>query len=250
MENRHDPIDPLTFNDYRLERYLIDDGKNHPFALVIPGGAYFICASFSEGEPYARELNKRGINAFVLYYHVREKASYPNPLLDVIRAMREIAENADEYHVDLEGYAVYGSSAGGHLAGMYARSDIGYKRYGLPRPSALILVYPVVSLRDPTHIDTRNNILGGVITDERIDELSLELHIDPQFPKTFVWCGEDDSVVDPIHSRKLDEALSERQIEHIYKSYPGLDHGIGLAKGTIAKNWMGESIDFWLGNRR
>ena len=243
-------MDPLMFNEYKLKKYLVEDGCFHPFALILPGGGYFMVANHSEGKPYAKELNKRGIHAFVLRYRVKEKAAYPNPLLDVVRAMKEIIEHAEEYRVDLTNYAVYGSSAGGHLAGMYGRSDIGYKKFGLPKPSALVFIYPVVSLRDPTHIDTRNNILGNKVTPERIDELSLEFHIDSEFPKTFVWCGEADSLVDPIHSKKLDEALTKSHVEHIYKTYPGLDHGVGIAKGTIAANWMNESIDFWLNGQK
>ena len=239
-------FDTYRFNKYALKKYLINDGKEHPFALVIPGGGYGMVCSYNEGVPFAKILNKKGINVFILYYRVKGKAKYPNPLLDVVKAMKHIIKHQEEYHIDIHNYAVYGSSAGGHLAGMYARSDIGYKAYNLPKPKALVLIYPVVSLEDPTHIGTRDLILGNDITEERKKFLSLDLHIDENFPKTYFWTGDNDNTVDPLNSIKLDKALFEKKIKHKFRLYPGLDHGLGIAKDTIAKDWIYESIDFWL----
>ena len=65
--------------EYELIPYLINDGEKHPFAIICPGGGYFMVASHKEGDPIAKELNKRGYHAFVLYYRVRRKARYPHP---------------------------------------------------------------------------------------------------------------------------------------------------------------------------
>ena len=83
-------------NQYGLKRYLIEDGKQHPFALICPGGGYGMVCSFVEGLPYARELNKRGYHAFVLYYRVKKKARYPAPQEDLERAIREVLAHAAE----------------------------------------------------------------------------------------------------------------------------------------------------------
>lgn len=76
-------------NEYELVPYLVDDGKKHPFAIICPGGAYGMVCSYVEGEPFAEKLNSMGIHAFVLYYHVREKALYPAPQEDLARAVRQ-----------------------------------------------------------------------------------------------------------------------------------------------------------------
>ncbi len=73
-------------NDYEVVPFLVNDGLKHPFALICPGGGYTMVCSFIEGIPYAKRLNQKGYSAFILYYHVREKAKYPAPQQDVARA--------------------------------------------------------------------------------------------------------------------------------------------------------------------
>ncbi len=62
-------------NRYRLDdRFVLRDGKKHPFAVICPGGGYGVICSFIEGTPIARKLNERGISAFIVYYRVKGKA--------------------------------------------------------------------------------------------------------------------------------------------------------------------------------
>ena len=59
----------ITFwfgNHYKLDAYVLRDGKKHPFALICPGGAYMLVSEENEGHTFAAELNRRGISAFVL----------------------------------------------------------------------------------------------------------------------------------------------------------------------------------------
>jgi acetyl esterase/lipase len=75
-------------------------GENAPVVLICPGGAYKFISDFNEGEPFAREFNKRGINAFVLFYSVGYNARYPRPVKDVARSMQFIKANAERLCVD------------------------------------------------------------------------------------------------------------------------------------------------------
>lgn len=64
----------ITFwfgNHYKLDAYVLRDGKKHPFALICPGGAYMLVSEENEGHTFAVELNRRGISAFVLHYRCR-----------------------------------------------------------------------------------------------------------------------------------------------------------------------------------
>ena len=83
-------------NQYALKPYLINDGKRHPFAVICPGGGYGMVCSAGEGSPFAKELNKLGYHAFVVYYRVKRKARYPQPQEDLKRAIEEIFARADE----------------------------------------------------------------------------------------------------------------------------------------------------------
>lgn len=108
--------DVIRFNRYKLDdRFVINDGKPHKCAILVPGGGYSHVCSFVEGVPIAKELNKKGISAFIVYYRVRNKAIFSNPQNDLARAIKEIQDKKDLYHLDMENYSLWGSSAGGHL---------------------------------------------------------------------------------------------------------------------------------------
>ena len=77
--------DNIHRGGYYLEKYIINDGKKHA-VIICPGGAYRFVASFVEGMPYARWLNKRGYSAFVVHYACGKNAGYPAPQRDVARA--------------------------------------------------------------------------------------------------------------------------------------------------------------------
>ena len=104
---------------YRLFRYLLKDGKEHPVAVICPGGGYHRIDSYTEGYPYAKKLNKMGYHAFVLYYRYSENGSWPIPAEDLARALREIHKNARHWHLDMKNYSLWGGSAGGHLAAFF-----------------------------------------------------------------------------------------------------------------------------------
>lgn len=232
-------------NEYELKEFTIKDGKKHPFALICPGGGYGAVCSFVEGEPFAKKLNKMGYSAFVLYYRVREKAKYPTPQQDVARALRDILDRADELNVEREGFSIWGSSAGGHLVGSFGTDVMGYKNYDLPKPATLVLVYPVVTMGELTHMDSKNFLLGEDASDELRKMGSVEQQITSDYPPTFVWCGSADDVVNPENSRMLDKALTEAGVEHEFIEYPGIGHGVGVAKGLICEEWLERAVRFW-----
>ena len=100
-------------NEYQLKTYLIKDGKPHPVAVICPGGGYRRVCSFIEGYPFAKKLNAMGYHAAVVYYRVNKLARYPAPQEDLARAIRELHDKAQEWQLDMKGYSVWGSSAGG-----------------------------------------------------------------------------------------------------------------------------------------
>jgi acetyl esterase/lipase len=83
----------------------------------------------------------------------------------LLEALKCILEKKEKYNL-VDNYAIFGSSAGGHLAGMFARDDIGYKKYNLPKPNAAVLVYPVVTLY-PLHMKEQKDIFSARIIMKR-----------------------------------------------------------------------------------
>ena len=198
-----------------------------------------IVCSFVEGEPFAKELNKRGYHAFVVYYRTREKAVYPNPQNDLKLAIDTILAHADEWNVDINGWSLWGSSAGGHLAASYCLEK------DVKKPSSLILCYPVISMGEYAHEVSRRNILGPNYTEDLLKHLSIELSVNKDYPPTFIWHGSADQTVNPINSELLYKALKNVGVDCAYNLYEGVRHGAGVATGTNAEGWIDEAISFW-----
>lgn len=129
--------------------------RSTPFAVICPGGGYGVVCSFIEGVPYAKKLNEMGCSAFVVHYRIKAKAKFPAPQDDLDRAVEDILGRAEELNLDMQGYSVWGSSAGGHLAASFGTETMGYPKYNLPKPGALILTYPVITMGEKTHLESR-----------------------------------------------------------------------------------------------
>ncbi len=237
----------LRPNRYALDdRFVIRDGKTHPFAVICPGGGYSIVCSFIEGTPIARKLNEQGVSAFIVYYRVKKKARFPHPQEDLARAVGEILGKAAEYHVDPDNYSVWGSSAGGHLAASFGTESMGYARYVLPRPTAVVLSYPVISM-DPAlaHGDTHDNLLGPHATLAMERAASVDEQVTAAYPPAYLWCGDADSTVSPENTKRMAAALEAKGVPYRCEIFPGVEHGVGPGTGTAAEAWIEHAVQFW-----
>ena len=232
-------------NVYEIRPYLLKDGKTHPVAIICPGGGYRRVCNFIEGYPYAKKLNAMGYHAVVVFYRVNVLARYPAPQDDLARAVKAVHARAGEWELDMSGYSVWGSSAGGHLAASFGTKNMGYEHYGLPKPGALILTYPVVTMGEKAHEGSRNYLIGQNPSEEDIRFVSIEQQVDSDYPPTFLWWGDSDTCVDPENSRMLRKALEENNVPCMCIEYTGVDHGIGIGKGLPCEGWFEKAVAFW-----
>lgn len=231
-------------NDVALFSFCI--GKNRPFVLILPGGGYGDVCSFSEGFPLAIHLNDLGYNAFVGQYSVGQNAHYPNPQNDVAKMIKFIIDNADKNNIDANEYAVCGFSAGGHLAASWGTKTVGYAKYSLPKPSALFLSYPVITMGKYTHVGSHKNLLGKDCKNMELQKLySIELQVDKDYPATFIWQCKNDKVVPFRNSLLLREALNRNRIANRFMPVEGTAHGWGIATKTPAEGWIEKALAFW-----
>ena len=217
------------------------------FVLICPGGGYFSVCAQQEGYPLAKKLNEEGYAAFILQYRVAENAGYPNPMDDLAKAVSFILEHAEKFNVETEDYAVMGFSAGGHLAATFGTENAGYKKYGLPKPSAVILGYPVITMTEKTHPGSRENLLGKENQTEASlkDFYSVEKHVTEAYPPVFVWQCEADSTVPAENSQMLVSELKKWGIPYLHEVFPGSAHGWGLGTATPAFGWLERAVEFW-----
>ncbi|MGM9593342.1 MAG: alpha/beta hydrolase [Candidatus Onthomonas sp.] len=215
--------------------------------IICPGGGYSLVWSPGEGYPVAARLNAMGYHAFVVNYRTGPGAAQaPNPMEDLAVSIRYILAHAGQFQADLSDYAVMGFSAGGHLAASFGTEALGWRHYGLPRPGTMMLCYPVITMGPLSEPTSRACLLGEHLSDPDFTRrYSVEQQITPAYPPTYLWQCDSDAVVPIQNSQLLARQLAAQQILHRYQTYPGTDHGTGLADGTAAQGWLEQAVSFW-----
>ncbi len=248
LEGYKDPLHFISFNnDDNRGIFPFFKYENALTAIILPGGGFDFVSILNEGIFIAKEFNKNGINAIVLSYGIKEKAKYPSPILDVVETYKFLDKYASILNIDSKNYIILGSSAGAFLALSYARKDIGYEFYKIKNPpKALVLSYPLVSLKDNlTHKGSRDNVIGFFKKDAEKEKLySNEEHINKDFPPCFIWCFDKDELVNCLNSHILKEKLDEKGIKNELIIYEGNFHGVGLGRYTPSFGWFNLALDF------
>lgn len=152
--------------------------------LLIPGGGYRLSVVDKEGHDVARVFAETGTTCFVLRYRLPADgwtARSDAPLQDAQRGLRLIRSKAGGYGIDPDRVGVLGASAGGHLAGLASsRRDAAYEAVDAAdtqrfRPDFSLLMYPVVTMRDPqAHAGSRLMLLGEAPDEAQVTAYSLE----------------------------------------------------------------------------
>ena len=223
--------------------------KRSKFVVICPGGGYTTVNALMEGYPQARYLNEMGYAVFVVGYRTGVKDLQPAPQEDLAQAIKYILENAEEFRLDIEDYAVVGFSAGAHLAGSFGIPAIGYSKYCLPKPDAVFLGYPVVSMGENGHAGSRINFFGKEHIDDEVlrEKYSIERHVTSNYPKTFLWQCDGDPVVPFINSELLVKALEKNNVHYCYEVFHYPTHGLCDDADEYAKNWLERALKFWEG---
>ena len=113
------------------------------FAIVLSGNSLYYSGELRGGVSTAWELHEQGYAVFSLRYRIGWEAGDDAPLEDLARAIRFVMDNADTFGVSTEDYALLGYSSGGHLLGLFCGRELGYQKYNVPKPGALLLAYPI-----------------------------------------------------------------------------------------------------------
>ena len=222
--------------------------------IICPGGAYSGLVTGPEGHGIARWLNQHGILGVVLEYRLPAGRSKV-PLLDAQQAIRTVRRNARKWQIDPKRVGIIGFSAGGHLAATAStqfdlgKADAAETIAGQSsRPDFTILVYPVISLGDLTHVGVRDNLLGKKPTPEEIRRFSCELQVTAQTPPAFLAHAVDDRGVLIDNSRLYHQALQAQGVASKLVELPDGGHGLHGYQGASWDTWQREAIE-WLKKR-
>ncbi len=233
--------------------------RNKPAVIICPGGGYENHSVRGEGLLMAEAMEEAGYHAFVLLYRVKPN-EYPKPQMDLALAVKYVRANAEKYGIDGNNLMLMGSSAGGHLCAslplvydeieenlmkeLESRDPQKAEQYrGISIcPQKICLNYAVINLLTDHHEGSAAALTGE--HRELRDKLSVDLHVDHSYPKTFAWACEDDDLVPVSNTTRLGEALKRKGVEHRTEVFPSGGHGCGLAGGTSAESWLKDMLEF------
>lgn len=245
-----------------IEVFLAPKTNNSTISVIIcPGGGYGNIAYDYEGTDFAKWLNSKGINAFVLKYRLPNspslKTPYLAPLQDIQRAIRLIKSLSKKFNITPQRVGVLGFSAGGHLAaslGTHYEYSTNRKKDKIDaisaKPHFMALIYPVISMQDSiTHLGSKRNLLGITKANEAlVSFFSNELQVKPTTPQTFLVHASNDKAVSVENSLLFYKALTKHNIAVEMHIYPFGGHGFAFAKDqNQLANWP-ELFFNWLIN--
>lgn len=220
--------------------------------IICPGGGYSGEVYLQEGTIIAEEFSRNGIAAFVLKYRLPSDSIMVDktigPLQDAQQAIKIVRQRATEWQLDTARIGIMGFSAGGHLASTagthFNKSYIPNDENISLRPDFMILVYPVISMKDElTHQGSRKNLLGDLASNEQIMLFSNELHVSANTPPAWITHTGDDAVVTVENSIRFYQELVRNKVPAEMHLYPKGNHG--FVKNLPTDEWM-QPLIYWI----
>jgi acetyl esterase/lipase len=228
---------------------------NGAAVVICPGGGYGGLVTGPEGHGIARWLNEHGITGIVLEYEL-PKGRPLVPLRDAQCAIRMARANAKAWNLNAQRIGIMGFSAGGHLASTAGTHfDAGDPRAtdaidrASCRPDFMVLIYPVITMGEKTHLGSKRNLLGTDPAAESVELFSNETQVTNNTPPAFLAHAQDDTVVVPDNSRMFHEALQTHGIASQYLELPSGGHGLNGYRGPMWDAWQTGALR-WLASQK
>lgn len=201
-----------------------------PCIIVVHGGSW--AGGDSRQLPELNShLAERGYNVAAINYRMAPKWQTPAPIEDIHAAMAYCRAHAEELHIDTNQFVLIGRSAGAQIAllAAYTLNDPGIKGvvdfYG---PADMVWGYSVPS--NPWIMNSRKvmeQYIGGTYMQvpKKYMACSPLEFVNKLSAPTLIIHGENDVLVSPEHSRRLDLKLAKNSIKHYWLKLPWATHG-------------------------
>ena len=243
-----------------------------PCVVWIHGGAWlfgdrrYLPDLWPTGELLGALVDRGYAVATIDYRHVRE-AVFPAQLHDAKAAVRYLRRFADELGIDPERLAVWGESAGGHLAALVGlvsgRTDLEGTDGVSGVDSAVAAVVDWYGVSDVRTMPSLSDSLaamagenpaeaagdepielmlaGALDPDTAARDLSPVCHVSASAPPFLLVHGDADGLVPIEQSERLRDRLLEAGADVTFRSVPGADH---VFIGADTAPLIRDAIDF------
>jgi acetyl esterase/lipase len=211
-----------------------------PALVYVHGGAWVIGNKEYQGLPMLHHFAALGWVCFSINYRLAPRATFPDPIVDVKRALAWVRAHAREHGADPDFIVVSGNSAGGHLASLAALTP--GERAWQPgfadadtSVAACLSFYGIYDFRagnDHWHNPGLQQLLERHVmkarpTDEpaRFEQASPIAHVGAHAPPFLVVHGERDTLVPVAEARGFVTALRRASAAACaYIEVPGAQH--------------------------
>jgi acetyl esterase/lipase len=260
-------ISNVAYGDAPRRRNLLDIYQpaesregGYPVLLQVHGGAWMIGEKEHQALPLMYHLAQRGWICVAINYRLCPSATFPDPIVDVKKAIAWIREHIAEYGGNSEFLAITGGSAGGHLSSLAALTankpefQPGFEAIDTSIDAA-VPFYGVYDFLD------RHNILGSMSLEglgkkhlfkcapdenpELWDAMSSESNVSAAAPPFFVIQGTHDSLVWEETASYFVDALRRASENPVaYAQVVGAQHAFDIFHCLRADNAVNAATDF------
>ena len=233
----------LRLDVYRSRRPERTDGLM-PAVVQVHGGGWILGSRQEQGIPLLNHLAANGWVGFNIDYQLSPRATLPDHVIDVKRAIAWVREHAEEYGVDPDRVAITGGSAGGHLAALAAltANDLSLQPGFEGADTSVIAAVPFYGVYDLSNeLGVYYPELGRwlfervVVKAKPSEEPELYRSISPTHrihadaPPFLVFHGDADTLVPVEDAREFVRRLEAASREHVlYVELPGAEHAFDL----------------------
>ena len=218
----------------------LDPAGRAPVLLQVPGGAWASGNKRGQAHPLMSHLAELGWVCVAINYRLSPKATWPDHIIDVKRAIAWIKAHIAEYGGDPDFVAITGGSAGGHLSSLAAltANDPAFQPGFADADTRLQAAIPFYGVYDFTRTD--DNALNPamvpfleklVIKQSRADRpqsfasASSITYASPDAPPFFVLHGRNDSFIPVTQARGFVTRLREVSNQPVvYAELPCAQH--------------------------
>lgn len=215
-----------------------------PAVIQVHGGGWLSGSRFEQGIPLLNHLCANGWVGFNIDYRLSPKATWPDHIVDVKRAITWAREHADEHGIDPDRIAITGGSAGGHLTALAGLSanDPDFQPGFESADTSVCAAVPFYGVYDLTNEAGHyypelgswafeKVIFKTPLTEdrERYRQASPRWRIHPDAPPFMVIHGERDTLVPVADARDFARELERVSTADVrYVELPGAEHAFDL----------------------
>ncbi len=218
-----------------------------PVLVHVHGGGWIIGNEEIQGELLLGEMARRGWVGVSITYRLSPKATWPDHIVDVKRALAWVKANIAQHGGDPDFVAITGGSAGGHLCALAALTagdpafQPGFEAADTSVRAAVPFygVYDVGDLgatgnRDIAEVWEKYVLKQRVGPDRRIWEQASPLYrVRADAPPMFVLHGSNDTLVPVEQARRFVAALRAVSTQPVaYAELPGAQHAFEVFRSV------------------